>query len=150
MKEIVGLNDNKILDSNYIAHKDSDGNIKTLHDEIENLTTYSTTKEIKTGETWIDGKPIYKKVISCNATSINTTYEVSIGANNIDKVWIDSANSFYLWGTNNNIHSFPVNLYINGNYIDCYPYNNSAVKFNVTAWAGGTAYIAVKYTKTTD
>lgn len=33
------------------------------HNEVlSNLTTYSTT-EVNTGKTWIDGKPIYRKII---------------------------------------------------------------------------------------
>ena len=36
-----------------------------INKKITNLSTYST-KEVKTGETWIDGKPIYKKTFSLN------------------------------------------------------------------------------------
>lgn len=46
---------------------------------IKDANTYST-EEVKTGETWIDGKPIYRKVIQINSLPNNaeTTYQTGI------------------------------------------------------------------------
>lgn len=40
--------------------------------------SYSTTEK-KTGGTWIDGKPIYRKVIDCGALPNNTSKDVATG-----------------------------------------------------------------------
>ena len=42
---------------------------RVLNEKITKLTTYST-EEVKTGETWIDGKPIYKKTIQFTTSAI--------------------------------------------------------------------------------
>ena len=52
--------------------------INNLNTEIDNLKKYST-EEVKTGETWIDGKPIYRKVITGTLTNagINVIADLS-------------------------------------------------------------------------
>ena len=47
-----------------------------------NLEVYST-EETLTGETWIDGKPIYRKVIECGPMPNATTKQVSTGLSNV-------------------------------------------------------------------
>ena len=160
MKEIVGLNDNKILDSNYIAHEDSDGNIKTLHDEIKNLTTYSTTEEIKTGETWIDGKPIYRK--SFNITLPTTgakKYELDISSLGIKTGMFDMNNSYYYDTTYQRYYPICVATVASSgagtaasNLQSIVYYNSNYTK--IIAEGGHTSnwklVITLRYTKTTD
>ena len=45
-------------------------NLNTTNQNIENLTTYST--EEKVVGTWIDGKPIYRKVIESTVANIES------------------------------------------------------------------------------
>ncbi|MDY2813987.1 MAG: hypothetical protein SOU03_08585, partial [Dorea sp.] len=50
-----------------------------------------------TGETWINGKPIYSKVINYGAiasTGENTTISKEHGISNVENIWIDLSNSF--------------------------------------------------------
>lgn len=46
--------------------------------------TYSTTETL-TGDTWIDGKPIYRKVINFGALPNNGGKQVNHGVKNLDK-----------------------------------------------------------------
>ena len=50
-----------------------DGKITELSEGIDNSGTYSTTEDIKTGETWIDGKPIYRKVFTGKGKEFDCT-----------------------------------------------------------------------------
>ena len=50
-------------------------------DYINKLVDYSTT-EINTGKTWIDGKPIYRKVIQVSGHPATIVHNIS----NLDKV----------------------------------------------------------------
>ena len=60
---------------------------RVLNEKIINLTTYST-EEVKTGETWIDGKPLYRKTIvlpNGTGTTSEKTYNMSeFGLENIE------------------------------------------------------------------
>lgn len=60
-----------------------DGKIVNITDDAEgeNLDYYSTS-EVKTNKVWIDGKPIYRKVIDCGALPNNNTKNIphNIGA----------------------------------------------------------------------
>ena len=40
---------------------------------IDGVTNY-TTEEVKTGGTWIDGKPIYRKIVSMEVNKVNTWF----------------------------------------------------------------------------
>lgn len=60
------------------------GTNMTLGD-IAYKDTYSTT-ETKTNKVWIDGKPIYRKVIDFGSLPNNTTKYMPHNINNIDKV----------------------------------------------------------------
>lgn len=60
------------LDSTNINKSLSANQGRVLNEKITSLTTYSTT-ETKTGETWIDGKPLYKKVYEGIAINSNET-----------------------------------------------------------------------------
>lgn len=50
----------------------------------ENLS-YSTTEQ-KTGGTWIDGKPIYRKIVDCGALPNNTSKSVAHNISNLGQV----------------------------------------------------------------
>lgn len=61
---------------------------------INKNNTYSTS-ESKTGETWIDGKPIYRKVISLTASTSTKSLSISSIISNVDSIWINCSKSFY-------------------------------------------------------
>lgn len=107
---------------------------------------YSTT-ETKTGEYWIDGKPIYRKVIPFTSTS---------GSSNVSTT-----------GCNINILVSSSVFFKNANSSDCCVapyYSSSADNFGYylhsskeylvlrsgTSYGFGTGYMIIEYTKTTD
>src|SRR5574344_2080756 len=64
-----------------LAENQQDNVLNDVKDYVDNSNSYST-QEIKTGGTWIDGKPIYRKVIS-NVITTNIQ-DISHGIENID------------------------------------------------------------------
>ena len=105
-------------------------------DYVNNLHTYSTD-EIRVG-TWIDGKPIYRKVIS--ASNIGTAFNTTIS--NIDNLFF-ADNSRISW--NFNVGCYPIaraNFYFNKS-------QNTIVaeQADVANWG---AELVLEYTKTTD
>lgn len=112
--------------------------------------------EKKTGEKWIDGKPIYTKTIKKSYTGRtqldDTVSFTSLGISNIENVFVDSGNSFvkfYVMGSYSGTQ--PVNISANNDWKACY-LRASGVAFRMnqpgdyaTEW-----YVTLKYTKTTD
>lgn len=87
LKNLFGLN--KKISASEIAIKDSNNNVYTLDNYLNNRETYSTSEQVI--GTWIDGKPIYRKVINSvlNGTYIESGYRftwINDGVNNIDTI----------------------------------------------------------------
>ena len=102
--------------------------------------------------TWIDGKPLYRRTYIYNDTltgSVNKAHNIS----NIDKIWVDTSNSFTCNNTEKD--TFIPLPYV---YPDNTGTNNIAVfatKWNISLRIGTNrtlyeTYITVKYTKTTN
>lgn len=115
-----------------------------LTGDTEHDTSYSTT-EIDIGKTWIDGKPIYRKVINFGALPNNTTKQVAHGISNLG--WIVNI-SGVSYDTNSYILlpyigissvSKSVNLYANATNVIVITGED---KTNYT-----TTYVIVEYTK---
>ena len=116
----------------------------TDDDEAEGIDAYSTT-EVKTNKVWIDGKPIYRKVINFGALPNTDIKQVEHNISNIGQVTMITPVAFN--GTTN---------------YDMIPYSfgNSEVRCVVTTtqisirtnsnWSGATAVVVIEYTKTTD
>ncbi len=133
--------------------------ISNIKEKVTNLTTYST-EEVKTGETWIDEKPIYRKVIQVTSASGVTT-EVDLSSLNISTIFFDLSKSYYKW--NDHTRIFPAisvnveagtasssdvaknqcGVYYNysNNKLIC-EFGNSRKIYN--------AVVTIEYTKTTD
>lgn len=95
--------------------------------------TYSTT-ETETGQTWIDGKPIYRKVYNVTS-SINGNYSFNLG---LPTAQIGQMISMYGIGLNG------------GNYFFlCYPYNSSTLGYFFLSSGGYiTGYVPFESSKT--
>lgn len=153
--KILGLNIPSVVDnltSTSATNALSANQGKVLNDSITNtnnkITTLGTfsTNEVKTGEKWIDGKPIYKKVMQVTPTD-TTSHVMAHNIANIDKIWV-SGDSF-LWV---DTASIPLNYWRNA---DTYSWGfadrtNVQYKVSSSGWANKPMYIALKYTKTTD
>lgn len=132
-KEIKNLYDkSKVYDSDYI-------NI-----------TYSTD-EMKTGETWIDGKPIYRKTFvftGITATSASLSFSSS---NASETIMVDNSHSYVSTSSN---YSLPVNMYNSStDYIRTYVNSGDKklfVEFGSVYTMSKNIYVTLRYTKTTD
>lgn len=117
--------------------------------KLERNLTYSK-EEIKTGETWIDGKPIYRKTFVFADTLSSPTTEIPHNIENVDKIWVDTSNSYFHQGSS----YYPVTYAQYPSGLDAVTTLASTknIVFNIqTSW--GTAWqkvITLRYTKTTD
>lgn len=117
---------------------------KTLNEKIETLSTYSTD-EIDTGETWIDGKPIYRKTFTYTPTTTDQT-GFSHNIANIDKIWITEDSFLDVNGI-----FLPVNYHRGVDYLYTHASKTEILmKVSPNGWINYPMYITVKYTKTTD
>lgn len=127
------------------------------------LTTMATgntfsTSEIKTNKTWIDGKPIYRKVVihqtstSVGSTTGVTNYDITHNIEDIDIVvngrgflhidntnWTPIGNS----GVASNGHLWANDI----NYIST---NTIRFRISYATVSAATWYFVIEYTKTTD
>lgn len=112
-----------------------------------------STNEVKTNEIWFNGKPIYKKMIYIQSLPNATATTYQHGISNVDKIWCDMSNSFLDW--NNASGSAPFS-YIGGtsfnSMIEIRAFTSSSFILDThsTNRSSLSAYITIKYTKTTD
>ena len=118
--------------------------VATLNDIPSTLDIYST--EEKVIGTWIDGKPIYRKVLSSTTISgsnVDITLPSNIDFMSIDKVEIKASN-----------FSFFSDRYTNASdLIQIFKANSTTLRVVLgDAWKSGfkSAIIVIEYTKTTD
>lgn len=126
-------------------------------DYINKRNTY-LTDEVFTGKYWIDGKPIYRKVIK--VTSINNSsnnYDVAISISNLNEI-VNIGGTIKITGTN--MYKPVTTIYTNNsNAIDLnysfsvYAITNSSISLSYGSWwktRFDKAYIILEYTKTTN
>ena len=117
--------------------------------KLERNLTYSK-EEICTGETWIDGKPIYRKTFVFADTLSSPTTEIPPNIENVDKIWVDTSNSYFHQGSS----YYPVTYAQYPSGLDAVTTLASTknIVFNIQT-SCGTAWqkvITLRYTKTTD
>mgnify|MGYP000535347962 CR=1 FL=1 len=132
--------------------------LRDLYDQSQNANSYSTD-EIKTGGTWIDGKPIYRKTFTSIINSVNQTIpfdNTGIIIRKIETLFGDINNNGV--GTFNSLFAFTDSV----NYTDIKAYyfqddlnfiiiNRKANEGVITpAFTNAEIYITIEYTKTTD
>ena len=121
-------------------------------DELSNYYNKSniySTNETRIG-TWINGKPIYRKVINVGQPSISSgsTYRYNHGISNIELIVTQRA----FW-VNSNSDTYFAMPYINGatnTSIERITTSEVYIKATGEGWQGHTLYIILEYTKTTD
>lgn len=115
---------------------------------IKSANTYST-EEVKTGDTWIDGRPIYRKVIQQNVSD-TTDGNIPIDITGVNDIWINTSKTFFKWSSFP--WAVPIFYQTSSNYLSLYindtniKYYGKLSNYNLT----GTLYITLEYTKTTD
>lgn len=119
-----------------------------IQSKIDEYTTYSTSEEIVIG-TWIDGKPVYRKVIYLpNGTgqTTETTYTLSdYGITNVSDIWLGSP-SYYT--ANNN--RWPFSYYDGNTFMASVNPTQLKITLSIQLFADSPILITLEYTKTTD
>ena len=105
-----------------------------------------STEEQKTNLKWIDGKPIYVKVI--NFTTIQSSSWVQITTLPSD---ICVKNMYGSINNDSNGECYPLNARENENYrFTAIVSASRSLAYVCMGWGGKTAQIVIEYTKTTD
>lgn len=76
---------------------------------IQNGNIYSAN-EVNTNETWINNKPIYRKVYTISVSANSTNSSTDLSSLGYDVIWINQAKSFNYYG-GNTTSSSPVSWY---------------------------------------
>lgn len=112
--------------------------IETIEQKVDKNFTYST-EEVNTGEKWIDGKPIYRKVININPKNLyNWEYIPETDNLSIEKIINATA-----MGTNESYTDCVTTLYARR-------YPNGNFGFLAYNWAIIATIVILEYTKTID
>ena len=147
----VAINENaEISDINKVTDNDmneiktvvnnNDDDMITINTNLTNATTYSTTEEIV--GTWIDGKPIYRKVYEIGSMNANTERSI-----NLSDISFDTIISIEGFEKSNQFSYIPIVIYnVNYNWVFV---EAQTLKFKVS-WAATNVYIILEYTKTPD
>ena len=128
--------------------------VNSITKAVNNIVneTHYAREETKTGDTWIDGKPIYVKMIEwtglssgvgskpCNISNVDTYVDLKVYAKQ---------------PSTKNLNKFPVVYYQQGTsgtfYATNFGLNGDDILYqNNTSWAGYEFKAFVYYTKTTD
>ena len=119
--------------------------INSIEEKIEELDNYSTNETL-TGQKWIDGKDVYRKVLQGGSVSAGGTTNLATGISNLDKV-IDA----YGFAYDSSGDWFPLSrAHKNSNYSITYYWNANGNQFSVETGSdlALTSFIViVEYTK---
>jgi hypothetical protein len=139
----------KIVDTENVEDKTSNAPSMRLVEEMTK-DIYSTKEQVI--GTWIDGKPLYRKVINATPTISNSSYQtISIKHNISDLKNVYKCNAFLHNTGNTQTYILPAETSaiqaigiseINSTNIIMYSKNDT--------WSGWIAEIILEYTKTTD
>jgi hypothetical protein len=136
---------------------DEDSFLNTVKNYVDGKNSYSTD-EVPTGGVWIDGKPIYRKVLELTSpTSLvsGQFYEESVSIDFTSIKDIISTKGFIAAGNNTNIMPLPYIVSTNdwgAIYFRPSPQNAMVIHLgtNSTTHTGQPMKIILEYTKTTD
>lgn len=128
-----------------LAENQQDNVLKNVKDYVDSSNSYSTN-EVKTGGTWIDGKPIYRKVVDFGALPNATTKNVAHGVSNIGDIT-------HIYGVAHSSAKMTIPLpYARGIPIILYATQDDvAIEISTSDYVEFTrSEITIEYTKTTD
>lgn len=135
----------------YLNAENLNNNFEYLENKIDNGEIYSTN-EIKTNKVWINGKPIYRKVISISEAINQTNNVFAHGISNIEFIKIKEANVFNT--SNGASYSLPIYLYNSHTATDALSVKvdfTNITFYMASAWnTQWQKTIVLEYTKTTD
>lgn len=125
-----------------LAENQQDNVLNNVKDYVDNSNSYST-EEVKTGGTWIDGKPIYRKTLVFTNITLSST-PTQIGTTDIPIGNIIKTEEFISRSDLTTVGSSYKAVYIEtGGAI----YANQSISSYNDGWY---IYFTIEYTKTTD
>lgn len=131
--------------------KATTGIIESEATEMLNLyneqNSYSTS-EINTGKKWIDGKPIYRKVIEVGTLPNATTKTVAHGISNLGRVVQLYGQAKYI--SEDITFPLPFISRTNNACVELYATNTNIIVASGVDRTNQTGYVVIEYTKTTD
>ena len=114
-------------------------------------TVVYSTKESDTGNLWLDGRPIYSKMILFSApTNANASTAVTFDFSSIDTAWVDPSSTFFIARDSTTTISHPGYMADTGARLFMAQLRPDRDQLLVITNIAGTAYIRVCYTKTAD
>lgn len=133
-----------------LAENQQENVLNDVKDYVDNSNSYST-EETLTGGTWIDGKPIYRKVIECGTLPNNSVKLIPTDVSNIGFV-ISLKGSAYTdtWGYD--VYLALPHVSVDSNDLVQITYEDGNLRF-LTAGNRSmytVSYVTIEYTKTTD
>lgn len=131
-----------------LAENQQDNVLNNVKDYVDNSNSYST-QEVKTGGTWIDGKPIYRKTIDCGALPNNSYKNVNHNITDLDiiidcygeAIEVSGGNARIVLPNASTILANAIEIYLNSMYVVIQTGGDRS---------GYNGYVTVEYTKTTD
>ena len=112
---------------------------------------FSTSDEIDTGETWVDGKKIYRRTyITTQSVGAGVSFEIPVGLESVaDTIWIDQQNSYIRTTSGNIVYPIPLEHYNSGNdYIGVWCNSASIRLYSNGGWGTGwEKCVTIRYTK---
>lgn len=144
---------NKVQDTDMNEIKSVVNGIDSTVQVMTNANVYSTTEK-NTGKTWVNGKTIYRKVLTGTTTTTDTAVNIAHGISNYEYIMIDNK-SFVKSTGGGNVFIFPINCPPNTST----DYNrrpvrayvtNSNISLYIGAYNGYSSYeyaIILEYTK---
>ena len=134
-----------------LAENQQDNVLNATKDYVDNSNSYST-EEVKTGGTWIDGKPIYRKVLTATLQTDEEVLNLTISPQMKSLVSIQGILSkgntdfvipyCFIDGSS----TFQIYTYCQGQNLFIRPHSSDGTYFT----AGCTIRAILEYTKTTD
>ena len=137
------LNDVKKQQENALndVKKQLENELNDVKEYVNNSNSYSTN-EIKTGGKWIDGKPIYRKVVDIGTLPDTTYKSVLHNIQNLNKVL--EAKLVANDSTNNVVCNF------GGSEMKVFIDSIDVIVSTSNNFSGYSGYAILEYTKTTD
>lgn len=138
------------IDGVQLASNDTITIPKDEYDKLKNANTYST--EEKVIGTWIDGKPLYRKML--NIDLISEYQDIQHGIENVDTIMVDTSAGYFIRKYDNSIQPvtcvYPGTGYIN-HIIGIVNLSKTTIGiFPGSSTKGVSGCVFLKYTKTTD
>ena len=122
-----------------------EGTNHTLGDIPFDISDVYSTKEVKTNKVWIDGKPIYRKVIKDINVASNMSETISTGLSNVNVINIYGEYHTTDYGV---VQTIPYISQSKEYVIEVISMNNGAIiRYRTASGFNGKSNIVLEYTK---